>query len=177
MESNSGERLPHSTLKSWNVSSRKPYVCSWTPHGMCRILLSDAISTCQQRIANEHSSTCHCIHVFTQFAECTVLVQIANKMGLQKNSSVNGTVGFIGLLHPGTSLHATSVDMYVWKIRRTNLRCRSPFERRSYCAHGKDCNVTLTKKLKLNSMVWVRERTIPTERPPLLGEVIANFCG
>jgi hypothetical protein len=27
-----------------------------------------------------------------------------------------------------------------------------------------------------NSMVWVRERTIPTERPPLIGEVIANFC-
>jgi hypothetical protein len=33
-----------------------------------------------------------------------------------------------------------------------------------------------TKK-KANSMVWVRERTIPTERPPLVGEVIANFCG
>jgi hypothetical protein len=28
-----------------------------------------------------------------------------------------------------------------------------------------------------NSMVWVRERTIPTEWPPLVGEVIANFCG
>jgi hypothetical protein len=26
-------------------------------------------------------------------------------------------------------------------------------------------------------MVWVRERTIPTERPPLVGEVIANYCG
>jgi hypothetical protein len=26
-------------------------------------------------------------------------------------------------------------------------------------------------------MVWVRERSIPTERPPLVGEVIANFCG
>jgi hypothetical protein len=26
-------------------------------------------------------------------------------------------------------------------------------------------------------MVLVRERTIPTERPPLVGEVIANFCG
>jgi hypothetical protein len=24
-------------------------------------------------------------------------------------------------------------------------------------------------------MVWFRERTIPTERPPLVGEVIANF--
>jgi hypothetical protein len=34
-----------------------------------------------------------------------------------------------------------------------------------------------TKFYKLNSMVWVRERTIPTERPPLVGEVTANFCG
>jgi hypothetical protein len=31
--------------------------------------------------------------------------------------------------------------------------------------------------VKKNSMIWVRERTIPTERPPLVGEVIANFCG
>jgi hypothetical protein len=30
---------------------------------------------------------------------------------------------------------------------------------------------------KKNSLVWVRERTIPTERPPLVGEVNANFCG
>jgi hypothetical protein len=28
-----------------------------------------------------------------------------------------------------------------------------------------------------NSMVWVRERTIPTERPPIVGEVISNFMG
>jgi hypothetical protein len=26
-------------------------------------------------------------------------------------------------------------------------------------------------------MVWVRERTIPTQRLPLVGEVIANLCG
>jgi hypothetical protein len=25
-------------------------------------------------------------------------------------------------------------------------------------------------------MAWVRERTIPTERPPFVGEVSANFC-
>jgi hypothetical protein len=30
--------------------------------------------------------------------------------------------------------------------------------------------------LKLNSVDLVRERTIPTERPPLLGEVSANFA-
>jgi hypothetical protein len=31
--------------------------------------------------------------------------------------------------------------------------------------------------IKLNSVAWVRERTIPTERPPLVGQVNANFCG
>jgi hypothetical protein len=30
---------------------------------------------------------------------------------------------------------------------------------------------------KINSVVWVRERTIPTERPPLVGEATANLCG
>jgi hypothetical protein len=33
------------------------------------------------------------------------------------------------------------------------------------------------QKKKLNSMICVRVRTIPTERPQLVGEVIANFCG
>jgi hypothetical protein len=32
-------------------------------------------------------------------------------------------------------------------------------------------------KTKLNSVTLVRERTIPTEQPPLVGEVSANFCG
>jgi hypothetical protein len=36
-----------------------------------------------------------------------------------------------------------------------------------------------TKRLiiKLNSVALVRKQTIPTERPPLVGEVSANFCG
>jgi hypothetical protein len=29
---------------------------------------------------------------------------------------------------------------------------------------------------KKNSVAVVRKRTIPTERPPLVGEVSANFC-
>jgi hypothetical protein len=41
------------------------------------------------------------------------------------------------------------------------------------------CTPTLTNKnlvsSKLNSIVWVHERTIPSERPQLVGEVIANF--
>jgi len=31
--------------------------------------------------------------------------------------------------------------------------------------------------IKLNSVALVRERTIPTERPPPVGEVNASFCG
>ena len=34
---------------------------------------------------------------------------------------------------------------------------------------------TYKTKTKLNSVALVRERTIPTERPPLVGEVSANF--
>ena len=38
--------------------------------------------------------------------------------------------------------------------------------------------VTVADKIsKLNSVALVRERTIPTERPPPVGEVSANFCG
>jgi hypothetical protein len=36
-------------------------------------------------------------------------------------------------------------------------------------------NVSL--KLKINSVALVRKRTIPAERPLLVGEVSANFCG
>jgi hypothetical protein len=32
-------------------------------------------------------------------------------------------------------------------------------------------------QLITNSVALVRERTIPTELPPLVGEVSANFCG
>jgi hypothetical protein len=34
-----------------------------------------------------------------------------------------------------------------------------------------------TDMKKTNSVVRVRERTTLTERPPLVGKVIANFCG
>jgi hypothetical protein len=44
--------------------------------------------------------------------------------------------------------------------------------------HDRRCEiVTSYLKLKLNSVVLVRKRTIPTERPPFVGEVSANFCG
>jgi hypothetical protein len=35
----------------------------------------------------------------------------------------------------------------------------------------------IIKKTKLNSVALVRKRTIPTERPPLVGEISYNFCG
>jgi hypothetical protein len=29
----------------------------------------------------------------------------------------------------------------------------------------------------INSVALVRERTIPTEQPPIVGEISSNFCG
>jgi hypothetical protein len=41
------------------------------------------------------------------------------------------------------------------------------------------CPVITTKHrgIVTTSVAWVRERTIPTERPPLVGEISANVCG
>jgi hypothetical protein len=56
-----------------------------------------------------------------------------------------------------------------WKTTQTTMRGYK------YTIYKK-CSLLLMFFL-LYSMVWVRKRTIPTERPPLVGEVIANFCG
>jgi hypothetical protein len=37
--------------------------------------------------------------------------------------------------------------------------------------------MSINKKTKKNSVALVRKRTIPTERPPLVGEISANLCG
>jgi hypothetical protein len=37
--------------------------------------------------------------------------------------------------------------------------------------------IIFINETKKNSVAWIRERTIPTERPPLVGEASANFCG
>jgi hypothetical protein len=64
-----------------------------------------------------------------------------------------------------------------WGVEAGKFRFkfRSGMLRLKYGIHvcGEErCFFTMKKK---NSMVWVRERTIPTERSPLVGEVIANF--
>jgi hypothetical protein len=38
-------------------------------------------------------------------------------------------------------------------------------------------NVDILITNNINSVALVHERTIPTERPQLFGEVTANFCG
>jgi hypothetical protein len=40
----------------------------------------------------------------------------------------------------------------------------------------KNLKVIPDKQQRKNSVSLVRERNIPTERPPLVGEVSANFC-
>jgi hypothetical protein len=39
------------------------------------------------------------------------------------------------------------------------------------------CTNAPSKQTKTNSVVLVRKRSIPTEQPPLVGKVCANFSG
>jgi hypothetical protein len=52
----------------------------------------------------------------------------------------------------------------------TNVKVKS-------CYKIKSIPLSPRPRGKTNSLALVRERTIPTERPPLVGEVSANFCG
>ena len=45
---------------------------------------------------------------------------------------------------------------------------------RSLCLLGEEDGVSIALT---DSVALVRKRTIPTERPPPVGEVSANFCG
>ena len=58
--------------------------------------------------------------------------------------------------------------IYIWKLLFMFRVVLPPIIRSAYnCIYSK----------KKNSVVLVRERTIPTERPPPVGEVSANLCG
>jgi hypothetical protein len=45
------------------------------------------------------------------------------------------------------------------------------------CAYTGQADNILTKCYEKNSIALVYKQTIPTEGPPLVGEVSANFCG
>jgi hypothetical protein len=69
--------------------------------------------------------------------------------------------GVIGLIHP---------------LRTGEARQDKTISLNFTCFQSKPTLIS-DKKLKLNSVTVVRKRTIPTERPPLVGEVNANLCG
>jgi hypothetical protein len=94
----------------------------------------------------------------------------------------------MGLWRPDQLLRANPENSFVKDVHLTSL-CRkcvelmvvwSYFEKKyvEQCAshHNKIRNFVKQNKETTNSMVWVHERTIPTERTPLVCEVIANFC-
>jgi len=56
------------------------------------------------------------------------------------------------------------------------VECRRGRSRLSLMRFHRGCSIYLFS-LKQLSVALVRERTIPTERPPPVGEVSANFCG
>jgi hypothetical protein len=70
--------------------------------------------------------------------------------------------------------------VHLFLVKITELKCESSYVLMRQ--HNIQCiyvvsGVVRRADSKLNSVALVRERTIPTERPPPVGEVSANFCG
>jgi hypothetical protein len=88
--------------------------------------------------------------------------------------SVDNTVMYL----PAAVTWFLSITLPITSPKLHTVECTSIFRRHIWVQVNEPRNLNFTTKTKnLNSMVWVRERTIPTERPPLVGEVIANLCG
>ena len=64
------------------------------------------------------------------------------------------------------------------KVQNTVYRYKAKFDKlKNYRKHLAITVYHYFMYKKKNSVALVRERTIPTERPPPVGEVSANFCG
>jgi hypothetical protein len=91
---------------------------------------------------------------------------------LSERRKINTEIGDTGLLYLSTFI----------KFRRTCVISECWFaELHNSPETGLDSfNIGQYKQIRLqktNSVASVRERTIPTERPPLVSEISANFCG
>ena len=62
-------------------------------------------------------------------------------------------------------------------VGTANLGRNKTFRRAAYKKNGYYLMKKVMRYKKKHSVDLVRERTIPTERPPPVGEVSANFCG
>jgi hypothetical protein len=65
-------------------------------------------------------------------------------------------------------------------IRELQDKTRSSFLDILYSILGATCMLEIYsagEEYYYNTVALVRKRTIPTERPPFVGEVSANFCG
>jgi hypothetical protein len=74
---------------------------------------------------------------------------------------------FLSLKNQYKCLGVTEVHFWLLKVKIAT-RVYTP---------RKNEYVILQRQRYIISMARVRERTIPTERVPLIGEVSANFCG
>jgi hypothetical protein len=81
------------------------------------------------------------------------------KLDLFSSKSERNGSNRVGSSHPGTEtdpVSETSCSLECWTM---------------------DTVQAVSNNKQTNSVALVRKRTIPTERPLLVGEVIVNFCG
>jgi len=89
------------------------------------------------------------------------------------------SAGFTAYAHFSVQRFRTCVTS-CWQYQRLLMRERYRKRRLNFLPNCMAVTWRGTKYChtqKKNSVALIRERTIPTERPPPVGEVSANFCG
>jgi hypothetical protein len=62
-------------------------------------------------------------------------------------------------------------------VSETSVNIYLADEMKSHARRQLFSHTSMFVYLKKNSVALVRKQTMPTERPPLLGEVVPTFCG
>jgi hypothetical protein len=124
-----------------------------------------------------------------------VLVVASKEIGLEVNADKTMYVVMSGNQNAGRSHSMKTVNSSFERVEDfkylgttlTNQNAiqeemKSRFKSGNACYYSVQNLLSSDVKLKFyrlsyNSVALVRERTIPTERPPPVGEVSANFCG
>jgi hypothetical protein len=138
-----------------------------------------------------------CVSSDTNMSEARRLIVTAIEYAIVKveekseNCNLMGCIGYCSMpmitkipQSKLQGLNQTQVKKWSWRQALRKLsRCSclvTRLQNTSYTKTSHKCfeNIAGFKYLgkQTNSMAWVRKRTIPAERPPLVGEVSANFC-
>jgi hypothetical protein len=143
------------TKEGGRGGSKECSVTFWFSNATCHLARIIKLS-CMQHV-NSQWNRSHCVVISLELVPSTFMLQFHAELWRQFDFS--------------QFVQFSEIESLVWTCLCSVMKYASVAFVENSTENLVSCYI------KLNSVALVRERTMPTERPPLVGEVSANFCG